>query len=159
MPLPTIAIPNFSGGSVTVNTPASARQAAADSAAVVLSTEDKADLAGIRTAVESTAPDPVYDAYTGSYEAVAASATDQIMGATGSIGDKLSHVVIQPASTSPGNVIIKDGGTTIYTFPGGASSVTTLNPIVVPFGLIALGAGFKITTGANVSAVGIGKFT
>jgi hypothetical protein len=93
------------------------------------------------------------------YEAVAASQTDQILGATGAIGDYLSHLIIQPGTTSPGNVILKDGSTTIYTFPGGASSVATLDPITLPLGVYCTGAGWKVTTGANVTVVGAGNFT
>ena len=111
----------------------------------------------LNAAVASTTPSPV-QARNPDYETVAASAPDQVMGATGAAGDYLSHVLIQPATTSPGNVIIKDGTTTIYTFPGGASSVTTLIPFAVPLGLTAV-TGFKITTGTNVSAVGVGDFT
>jgi hypothetical protein len=47
MPLPTLAIPGFDGLSHTVNTPNSGRQAAVDSAAAALSTEDKAVLDAI----------------------------------------------------------------------------------------------------------------
>jgi hypothetical protein len=47
MPLPTLAIPGFDGSSHTVNTPNSGRQAAVDSAAAALSTEDKAVLDAI----------------------------------------------------------------------------------------------------------------
>lgn len=94
------------------------------------------------------------------YEAVAAGAADQVMGATGAIGDSLSGVLIVPASTSPGAVSIKDGnGSAITIFQGGANSVTTLHPFFVPFGARASGAGWKISTGANVSAIGVGDFS
>jgi hypothetical protein len=114
-------------------------------------------LAAIQTAVQSTTPSPV-QARNPDYETVAASATDQVMGATGAAGDYLSHVLITPATTSPGNVIIKDGSTTIFTFTGGASSVTTLIPFAVPLGLTAV-TSWKITTGTNVSAIAVGDFT
>lgn len=93
------------------------------------------------------------------YETVAASQTDQVMGASGAAGDILSQVLIIPATTSPGAVSIKDGaGSAITIFTGGASSVTTLIPFAVPLGIVA-GTNWKITTGANVSAIGIGKFS
>lgn len=95
----------------------------------------------------------------GEYETVAASQTDQIMGATGGAGDYLTGVLIVPASTSPGAVSIKDGsGTAITIFAGGATSVSNLVPFFVPLGIIA-GTNWKITTGASVSAIGIGNFT
>mgnify|MGYP003559097524 CR=1 FL=1 len=96
----------------------------------------------------------------GDYETVAASQTDQIMGATGAVGDYLMGVLIVPATTSPGAVQIKDGsGSAITIFTGGANSVSNLVPFMVPLGTYARSAGWKITTGANVSAIGIGSFT
>jgi hypothetical protein len=147
------------------------RKLAALSRPVTLSNEDFAAIDGLETAVAatntkldtlntavaSTVPSPV-QAKNPDYETVAASATDQVMGSAGAAGDYLSHVIIQPATTSPGNVIIKDGATTILTFPGGASSVTTLIPFMVPLGITAA-TSWKITTGADVSAVGVGDFT
>ena len=97
------------------------------------------------------------------YESVAASQTDQILGATGAVGDLVDSLLIIPATTSPGNVQIKDGnGTAITVFTGGASSVSSLVPFSVPLGLKAVNAttpGWKVTTGANVSVIGIGNFT
>lgn len=101
--------------------------------------------------------------YYSQYETVAASQSDQVMGATGAQYDYIAGVLVVPANTSPGAVSIKDGnGSAITVFTGGASSVTDLKPFVVPLGLYALAAttgGWKITTGSNVSAIGIGKFT
>lgn len=97
------------------------------------------------------------------YEAVAASQTDQIMGATGAVGDYLAGVLIVPATTSPGAVSIKDGnGSSITIFTGGAASVLTLHPFFVPVGAKCVNGttpGWSITTGASVSAVGVGSFT
>jgi hypothetical protein len=94
------------------------------------------------------------------YETVAASQTDQPMGATGAANDLLMSVVIIPTSTSPGAVSIKDGsGSAITIFAGGASSVLTLHPFSVPLNIRSTSGGWKITTGANVSAIGIGDFS
>lgn len=94
------------------------------------------------------------------YETVAASQTDQVIGATGAIGDLLAGLLIVPATTSPGAVSIKDGaGSAITVFTGGASSVSGLVPFFVPLGIKATGAGWKVTTGANVSAIAVGDFT
>ena len=97
------------------------------------------------------------------YKAVAASQTDQILGATGAVGDKLEGVLIVPATTSPGAVSIKDGnGSGITIFAGGAGSVATLHPFFVPIGAKCVNIttpGWKGTTGANVTAVGVGSFT
>lgn len=94
------------------------------------------------------------------WETVAASATDQIMGATGAVGDLLDSVLIVPTSTTTGAVSIKDGnGSAIQIYAGGT---TTLIPFSVPLGLKCLNVtnpGWKITTGAGVTAIGIGNFT
>lgn len=95
----------------------------------------------------------------GDYETIAASQTDQMMGATGATGDYLAGVLIIPATTSPGGVSIEDGSTNIVIFTGGASSVTNLVPFFVPLGIISVSGGWEITTGANVSAIAVGSFT
>lgn len=96
----------------------------------------------------------------GQYETVAASATDQILGATGAVGDYLARIIIVPATTTPGAVSIKDGnGSAISIFAGGTVDV---KPIVVEIGMKTLNAttpGWKVTTGTSVSVIGIGRFT
>lgn len=101
----------------------------------------------------------VRDADAGEYETVAASQTDQVMGATGAAGDLLSGLLVIPATTSPGAVSIKDGsGAAITVFTGGASSVSNLVPFYIPLALRA-GTNWKVTTGANVSVIASGNFT
>lgn len=91
------------------------------------------------------------------YETVAASAADQVLGATGAAGDYLSHIVIQPATTGAGTVTVKDGSTVIFTFTSG--TLADLSPKTVPFGLASVSGAWKITTGANVAVIGVGDFT
>ena len=102
-------------------------------------------------------------AYISDYEEVAASQTDQILGPAGKKDDVLIRLVIVPATTSPGNVLIQDGnGTEITVFTGGASSVADLTPIVIELGARCRNAttpGWKITTGANVSVLAVGSFS
>lgn len=95
---------------------------------------------------------------------IAASQTAQILsatsgGATGATGDYLSHCVVQPATTSPGAVTIADNATTIFSFTGGASSVSNLVPFAIPVGAVSKSAGWKVTTGANVSVACVGRFS
>lgn len=97
--------------------------------------------------------------YAVQYETVAASQTAQVMGGAGGAGDFLDGVLVIPASTSPGNVIVLDGSTSITIFAGGASSITTLVPFYIPFGATSVSGPWKITTGASVSAIGYGRFT
>lgn len=103
--------------------------------------------------------DSIAKATEGDYETVAASQTDQVLGATGATGDYLSALLIIPATTSPGAVSIKDGsGSAITVFTGGSSSVSNLVPFLIPLGMVSTGGAWKVTTGANVSAIGIGSF-
>lgn len=93
------------------------------------------------------------------YETVAASQTAQSLGATGATGDYLSHCVVTPGTTSPGVVTILDNATAIVSFAGGASSTSNLVPFAVPIGAVSVSGAWKITTGANVTVVCVGRFT
>jgi hypothetical protein len=91
------------------------------------------------------------------YETVAAGQTAQVLGATGATGDFLSHVVLQPATTGAGTTTIIDNATVIYTFTTG--TLGDLRPIVIPINAFSVSGAWKITTGANMAAIGIGDFT
>lgn len=93
------------------------------------------------------------------YETVAASQTAQALGATGATGDLINGILVIPASTSPGNVILLDNATSITVFAGGASSVSNLVPFFIPLGIKSVSGAWKITTGASVSCIGVGDFT
>lgn len=95
----------------------------------------------------------------GEYETVAASQTAQALGATGATGDYISGLLVIPATTSPGNVLLLDNATSITVFTGGATSVSSLVPFFIPLGMISVSGAWKVTTGANVSVIGIGNFT
>lgn len=92
------------------------------------------------------------------YETVAASQTAQVLGGSGAKGDYISHVLVIPATTSPGNVLLLDGATSITVFAGGASSVPSLIPFTIPIGANCVNTKWSITTGANVSVVAFGRF-
>lgn len=96
----------------------------------------------------------------GEWETVAASQTTQSLGATGGIGDYISGILVVPGTTSPGNVLLRDGaGSDITVFTGGSTSVSNLVPFFIPLGMISLSGAWKVTTGANVTCIGIGNFT
>lgn len=120
----------------------------------------QAGVAGGNGAVTATTQRvAIADLSVGDYETVAAGQTDQTLGATGATGDYLAGVLIVPATTSPGAVSIKDGaGSAITIFTGGASSVSNLVPFFVPLGIISAAGAWKVTTGSNVSAIGVGNF-
>lgn len=138
--------------SVTVaNLPASIGQKTAAASLSVVLSSDGPGTTSLAAVAKSVA---------GNYETVAASQTDQVMGSAGAVGDFLRHVLVVPASTSPGAVLIKDGdGSAIIIFAGGALSVASLAPIIVPLGLLSTSGSWKITTGASVSAIGVGSFS
>lgn len=95
----------------------------------------------------------------GEYETVAASQTAQVLGATGAAGDDLYGLTVVPETTSPGQVLLLDGATSITLFVGGASSVSNLIPFEIPVFLRSVSGAWKITTGANVHVIGRGNFT
>lgn len=101
------------------------------------------------------------DLAAGDYETVAASQTDQALGATGASGDYLQGVLIVPGTTAAGAVSIKDGaGSAISIFAGGGTTaLITLIPFFVPLGIKSGSGAWKVTTGANVTAIGVGNFT
>ncbi len=95
----------------------------------------------------------------GEYETVAASQTTQTLGATGGVGDYLVGLLVVPATTSPGNVQIKDGSNgAITVFTGGASSVSNLVPFFIPLGMRSVQGAWQVTTGTNVSVIAVGEF-
>lgn len=94
------------------------------------------------------------------YETVAASQTATVIGsASAKAGDYLEGILVVPATTSPGNVLLLDNATSITVFAGGASSVADLKPFFIPLGLRSVEGAWKITTGANVSVIVSGDFT
>lgn len=97
----------------------------------------------------------------GDYETVAAGQADQILGATGAAGDWLERLIITVGTAATAAVSIKDGnGAAIPILPnspGGGVGV-----YVVDLGLKALATttpGWKVTTGAGSTVVGVGDFT
>ncbi len=93
------------------------------------------------------------------YEKVAASQTDQVLGATGGTGDLLVAIWVVPATTAPGAITLKDGAISIPLFTGGASSVSNLVPFCIGLGIRSVSGAWSLTTGANVSCVATGDFT
>ena len=95
------------------------------------------------------------------YNALAAStgATALTGGGGGAVGDYLAFCTVIPTTTSPGVVTIADNATAIAAFPGGASSLSNLVPFTIPVGAVSVSGAWKVTTGAGLSVVCVGKFT
>jgi hypothetical protein len=95
------------------------------------------------------------------YQAEPASTTITALtgGGGGATGDYLSHCTVIPTTVSPGVFTITDNATAIYSFPGGASSLSNLVPWTIPIGAKSVSGAWKVTTGAGLSIVCVGKFT
>lgn len=115
----------------------------------------------ITVLLSSVSPGVDYNIGAGEYETVAASQTNQSLGSSaGRVGDYLSGLLVVPTNTDPGNILIADStATQITVFAGGSSSVSNLVPFFIPLGMISVSSGWKVTTGLNVSVIGIGNFT
>ena len=95
------------------------------------------------------------------YEHVAASASAQVLGGTGAIGDYLHRIVITVATAASAAVQIVDGtGAGILTHtilpnsPGGGVGVYN-----VEINAISANGAWKITTGAGSEVMAVGIFS
>src|SRR6476660_2908717 len=92
-------------------------------------------------------------------------AASQTTAAVGVIGCYLESVTVFPASTAAGAVTISDGSTAIMTIPtvaGTGTGVQVPQPYTIgPLDIRATSPTtvFKITTGAAVSVIAVGKFS
>lgn len=148
------------GGAGAVSAAVQRMTLASDDPAVTSLTAANASLDAIEAAMaDTTTPSPVKLAGQTEYETVAASATAQVLGTAGATGNFISHLLVIPATTSPGNVLLLDNATSITVFTGGASSVSNLIPFTIPLNMVSVSGAWKVTTGANVSVIAVGDFT
>lgn len=89
------------------------------------------------------------------YETVAASATAQVLGATGAIGDYIERLIITVATSASGTVALLDSGTSI---PITAAN-TPIGVYTVDLGMRSVSGAWKITTGAGASVIAVGQFS
>jgi hypothetical protein len=90
------------------------------------------------------------------WETVAASQTDQMMGATGAAGDYLDHLIIVVSTAATAAVSIEDGDTNIAVFPNSPGG--GVGTYIVPVNLKSLVGGWEITTGAGAAVIAVGRF-
>lgn len=92
-----------------------------------------------------------------SYETVAASQTDQLMGsANAAAGDYLDRIIITVNTAATAAVSIEDGNTNIPILPnspGGGVGV-----YVVEIKATSTAGGWEITTGAGSTVLAVGRF-
>ena len=95
------------------------------------------------------------------YEVVPAGSTAEALGPNGGyLGDYIEGVVIVPAVVAAGLVTLLDGGTSIPLYVGGATTaLVDVKPFYIKLGMRSVSGPWKITTGANISVIGIGDFT
>lgn len=92
------------------------------------------------------------------YETVAANQTDQVLGATGAAGDYLESLVCVVATAATSQVQIKDGaGSAITVLPNNVGA--GVGTVVIRLGVLSSNGAWKVSTGAGVSVVAVGKFT
>jgi len=91
------------------------------------------------------------------YETVAASQTDQALGATGAAGDVLKRLIcVVDTNDATSAMSIKDGaGSAISIIPGSAP----IGVHVVDLNIQSLSGAWKVTTGAGVTCIAIGRFS
>lgn len=93
---------------------------------------------------------------------VAAGAGSTVLGATGAYNDYIHRLILVPATTAPGAVTVKDGNGAAITYYTGGTVGADLRPIEINIQSRAVNKttpGWRITTGANVSVIAIGRFT
>lgn len=96
------------------------------------------------------------------YKTIAAGQTNAVIGVSGAQGDYLKALVCVVATPATSSVDIKDGatGSAISVLP--AAVAGAIGTYTIPLGLTAVAAasgGWRITTGAGVSVIAIGRFT
>lgn len=92
------------------------------------------------------------------YETVAASQTDQVLGATGATGDYIEGVLCVVSTAATSQVQLKDGaGSAITILPNSVGA--GVGSYYVPLGLTSVAGAWKLTTAAGVSAIAMGDFT
>lgn len=89
------------------------------------------------------------------YEAVAASATTQTLGPVGGAGDVVSRLILNVTALYTSNVSLIDGAATTLSV---ASTLTPVGVHVIDVNARSVNGPWKVTTGAGVSVIGVGKF-
>jgi len=95
--------------------------------------------------------------YAYQYETVAASATAQVLGGTGAVGDYIHRLIISVVSVATAGVTLIDGSTSIVLLTGAASNVPGVYSIEV--NALSSTGPWKITTGAGATVVAVGIFS
>lgn len=91
-------------------------------------------------------------------EHVAASATNQVLGVTGGVGDFLHRLVLVVSTAATAAVSIKDGAAAaIPVFPNSPGG--GIGTYSIELNIRSVSGAWQVTTGAGVAVLGIGRFT
>lgn len=93
------------------------------------------------------------------YEAVAASQTDQILGPVGAVGNQLAALVCTVATAATSTVSIKDGNGSAIPILAANTPIGVYTVLVGALCVNPTTPGWKVTTGAGVSVLAVGRFT
>ena len=91
------------------------------------------------------------------YETVAASATAQVLGTTGAVGDYLHRLIISNVTAASASVTILDGSTSIVIQTGAAT--VPLGIFSIELNMASASGAWKVTTGAGVEVMAVGIFS
>lgn len=91
-----------------------------------------------------------------SYEAVGASATDQVLGPGGAAGDFLDMLIVTVATAATGTVAIDDGGGTDIPI---TAANTPIGVYAIPVKAHSRRGAWRVTTGAGATVLATGEFT
>lgn len=89
------------------------------------------------------------------YEHVAAGQTDQVLGATGALGDHLARLIVNVTTSATGTVAIQDGDGTARTL---VPANTPIGVYTIELGIDSVIGAWSITTGAGAEVLAIGEF-
>jgi len=95
------------------------------------------------------------------YEHVAASATAQVLGGTGAVGDYIHKLICTVSTAATSSVVIVDGtGAGILTHTVLPNNVGSgIGCYVIELNAISANGAWKITTGAGVEVMAVGIFS
>lgn len=108
--------------------------------------------------ISSAVPKQQRNASEYDYETVAASQTDQVLGATGKAGDILHSLVCVVSTALTAATSIKDGsGSAIAVLPN--SPGQGVGTYTIELHAMSTSGAWKVTTGAGVACIAVGWFT
>lgn len=91
------------------------------------------------------------------YEDVAASQTDQVMGATGAAGDLLHALKCSTSAASVGTVTVKDGAGSSFTIFLAQGAAAILDSPALDW--VSVNGAWSVTTGTNTTCRVSGRFS